>query len=200
MKVFVLICICFVANSAFGQNFGDLSDEDKAAKLKSDLVPKARAQLEPNCECQCNSYTWSDGRGNTHGNCNTKDNTGALFCYIDGEARGSCNDVRPSGSQQGKFYSYQACATPTRNTCIISFYNQEKQKFRAKSGQYNPNASNCLTNLGSGNQGGGFGNGGFGNLGGGNQGGFGGNQGGFGGNQGGFGGNQGFRGKTSTNN
>merc|ERR1712043_17629 len=185
MKVFLLICICFVANSAFGQNFGDLSDEDKAAKLKGvskkDLL-RARAQLEPNCECQCNSYTWSDGRGNTHGNCNTKDNTGALFCYIDGEARGSCNDVRPSGSQQGKFYSYQACATPTRNTCIISFYNQEKTKYRSKSGQYNPNAFNCLTNLGSGNQGG---------FGGGNQGGFGGNQGGFGGNQGGFG-NGGF--------
>merc|ERR1711997_363876 len=90
----------------------------------------------------------------------------------DGEARSSCNDVRPSGSQQGKFYSYQACATPTRNTCIISFYNQEKTKYRSKSGQYNPNAFNCLTNLGSGNQGGfggnqgGFGNGGFGNLGG----------------------------------
>merc|ERR1711997_1342759 len=69
---------------------------------------------------------------------------------------------------------YQACATPTRNTCIISFYNQEKDKYRTKSGQYNPNAFNCLTNLGGGNQGGfgggnqgGFGNGGFGNLGGG---------------------------------
>ena len=116
----------------------------------------------------------------------SKDNTGALFCYIDGEARGSCNDVRPSGSQQGKFYSYQACATPTRNTCIISFYNQERTKYRSKSGQYNPNAFNCLTNLGSGNQGG---------FGGGNQGGFGGNQGGFG--NGGFGNLGGVRGKGS---
>ena len=105
-----------------------------------------------------------------------KDNTGALFCYVGQEARNSCNDVRPSQSQQGQFYSYQACATPTRNTCIISFYNQEKLKFVQKTGQYNPRAQNCLTNLGGqgfgGNQGfggsqGGFGNGGFNPLGGG---------------------------------
>ena len=68
MKVFVLIGIFFVVNSAFGQNFGELSEEDEKAKFK--ISAKAPAQLEPNCECQCNSFTWSDGQ-RVHGNCNT---------------------------------------------------------------------------------------------------------------------------------
>merc|ERR1711997_1273243 len=57
------------------------------------------------------------------------DKNGALFCYISQEARRFCDDVKPSRSQPGQFYSYQACATPERNICINSFYNQEKEKY-----------------------------------------------------------------------
>jgi len=74
-----------------------------------------------NCNCQCNSDTWTDGQY-IRGNCRSKDRTGALFCYISGSALNSCRDVKRSSFLQNnngqfKFYSYEACTTPPRNQC-----------------------------------------------------------------------------------
>jgi len=90
---------------------------------------RAPAPLVPNCDCQCNDYLWADRNRRIHGKCRTADKSGALFCYISQEAKRFCNDVKRSQSQPGQFYSYQACATPDRNICINSFYNQEKEKY-----------------------------------------------------------------------
>ena len=52
------------------------------------------------------------------------DATGANFCYISGRAVRACRDVQISESRaesfsnRGKFYSYEACATPPRNQCF----------------------------------------------------------------------------------
>ena len=91
-----------------------------------------------------------------------------MFCYVVGDALKFCNDVRASNSHPGKYYSYEACATPTRQRCINAYYKQEKQKFEFKTAQFNPNVQNCLNsgNLGGGNIGGNNG-GNFGVIGGG---------------------------------
>merc|ERR1712021_244248 len=74
-----------------------------------------------NCNCQCNSDTWTDGQY-IRGNCRSKDRNGALFCYVSGSALCSCRDVQVSSflkNNQGRFklYSYEACTTPPRNQC-----------------------------------------------------------------------------------
>merc|ERR1711884_415719 len=80
-----------------------------------------------NCNCQCDSDTWTDGRY-IRGNCRSKDRNGALFCYVSGSALCSCRDVQISSflkNNQGRFkyYSYEACTTPPRNQCRNSGYN-----------------------------------------------------------------------------
>merc|ERR1712241_87555 len=85
-----------------------------------------------NCECQCDSYGWKDKNGRYIGNCESPDNTGAKFCYISGRALRTCRDIkqseyrRDSFNGQKKFYSYEACATPTKNECyrLNQQYNQ----------------------------------------------------------------------------
>ena len=64
MKIF-LLCICFVANLTFGQDFGPLKPGDLVIK------PKARSELVPNCDCQCNIFRWTADDGTRHGNCLT---------------------------------------------------------------------------------------------------------------------------------
>merc|ERR1712018_250365 len=125
MKIF-LFCICFVANVAFGQDgpFKDKSEVD-IISTRLNINGRAPAPLVPNCDCQCSSYLWADRSRRIHGNCRTA----ALFCYVSQEARRFCNDVKPSQSQSGQFYSYEACAIRDRNTCINSFFNQEKEKY-----------------------------------------------------------------------
>merc|ERR1712021_198798 len=80
-----------------------------------------------NCNCQCNSDTWTDGQY-IRGNCRSKDRNGALFCYVSGSALCSCRDVQVSSflkNNQGRFklYSYEACTTPPRNQCRNQGYN-----------------------------------------------------------------------------
>merc|ERR1712029_285117 len=80
-----------------------------------------------NCNCQCDSDTWTDGQY-IRGNCRSKDRNGALFCYVSGSALCSCRDVQISSflkNNQGRFkyYSYEACTTPPRNQCRNSGYN-----------------------------------------------------------------------------
>merc|ERR1712038_1419945 len=75
-----------------------------------------------NCECQCDSYVVKDKQGRWIGNCKTADVTGAEFCYVSGRALQACGDLkisehRTSSNGRRKRYSYEACATPTRNEC-----------------------------------------------------------------------------------
>ena len=49
------------------------------------------------------------------------DRTGARFCYVSGSALCACRDVaisqsRPSNYNGPLYYSYEACATPARNS------------------------------------------------------------------------------------
>merc|ERR1712038_1591288 len=74
-----------------------------------------------NCDCQCNSDTWTDGNG-IKGNCKSQDKNGALFCYVSGSALCACRDIQRSSflkdnNQRLKYYSYEACTTPERRYC-----------------------------------------------------------------------------------
>merc|ERR1711936_1493199 len=80
-----------------------------------------------NCNCQCNSDTWTDGQ-EIKGNCRSTDRNGALFCYVSGDALCACRDVQqssflPNNDGRLKYYSYEACTTPPRNQC--SNYGQQ---------------------------------------------------------------------------
>merc|ERR1712001_759219 len=109
MKIFILF-LALMAKDAIGQKTsGKVTVSNKAASTFQ------------NCNCQCNSDTWTDGQY-IRGNCRSKDRTGALFCYISGSALNSCRDVKRSSFLQNnngqfKFYSYEACTTPPRNQC-----------------------------------------------------------------------------------
>ena len=62
------------------------------------------------CECQCSSL--KDEKN--HGDCNIPDSSagGQRWCYLPGNSQ--CKDLQVSDS--GRFYSYHACTTPTRNS------------------------------------------------------------------------------------
>merc|ERR1712086_926255 len=112
MKIFLLF-VGLLAKETLGQ-----------AKISIDQ--RAPSTFE-NCNCQCNSDTWTDGQY-IRGNCRSKDRNGALFCYVSGSALCSCRDVQVSSflkNNQGRFklYSYEACTTPPRNQCRNQGYN-----------------------------------------------------------------------------
>jgi len=74
-----------------------------------------------NCDCQCDSTTWTDGR-TIKGNCQSRDRKGAKFCYISGRATRACRDIQQStflkdNNGRFRYYSYEACVTPARNLC-----------------------------------------------------------------------------------
>merc|ERR1712018_986316 len=98
---------------------GKKGDIDVAVRAPSDYL---------NCNCQCDSYTWSDGKY-TRGNCKSKaklpgkyTTATGLFCYVSGSALCSCRDVQVSKSVtdsygRPRYYSFEACTTPPRNRC-----------------------------------------------------------------------------------
>jgi len=93
-----------------------------------DIVNTKAASTFQNCECQCDSDAWTDGR-EYKGNCRSKHN-GALFCYVSGSALCACRDVQCSSfllsnNGQLKHFSYEACVTPPRNQCSNSGYGQQ---------------------------------------------------------------------------
>merc|ERR1712066_964787 len=115
MKI-LLLFVGLVVKEAFGQRAQD----------KITVDTRAPSTYE-NCNCQCNSDTWTDGQ-TIKGNCRSKDRNGALFCYVSGDALCAGRDVQQSGflpNNDGrlKYYSYEACTTPTRNQC--SNYGQQ---------------------------------------------------------------------------
>merc|ERR1712226_1423537 len=118
MKAFLLI-FGLVAKEAFGIDFVD---------NKKITVDTRAPSTYQNCNCQCNSDTWTDG-STVKGNCISQDRNGALFCYVSGCALCSCRDVQqssflPDNNGRLKYYSYEACVTPPRNQCSNYGFNQ----------------------------------------------------------------------------
>jgi len=114
MKTFILLFVILIAHEAFGEEGEEI--QQKPITIK----PKGPSDFK-NCNCQCDSYTWSDGT-TIKGNCKSQDNNGALFCYVSGRARTACGDVQTSTTVRDNLgnlrtYSYEACTTPPRNQC-----------------------------------------------------------------------------------
>merc|ERR1712020_806562 len=139
MKAFLLI-FGLVAKEAFGIDFVDNK------KITVDTRAPATYQ---NCNCQCNSDTWTDGP-TVKGNCRSQDRNGALFCYVSGSALCSCRDIQqssflPDNNGRLKYYSYEACTTPPRNQCSNYGFNQNlgdgDYPYCQSSGSYRPGGS-----------------------------------------------------------
>merc|ERR1712183_858184 len=106
MKIFLLF-VGLMAKEAFCQ--------------KRITVDTRAPSTYQNCDCQCDSVTWTDG-STIKGNCRSQDKNGVLFCYISGRAIRACGDVQtssflPNNNGQLRHYSYNACTTPPRNEC-----------------------------------------------------------------------------------
>merc|ERR1712213_248242 len=134
MKIFLLL-VGLVAKEAFGQR-----------KVTVDTRAPSTYQ---NCNCQCNSDTWTDGT-TVKGNCRSEDRNGALFCYVSGSALCSCRDIQqssflPDNNGRLKYYSYEACTTPPRNQCRNYGFNQNlgdgDYPYCQSSGSYRPGGS-----------------------------------------------------------
>merc|ERR1711997_1354130 len=155
MKIFLLFVTCLFAKETLGQ-----AKTNAQAKISVDQ--RAPSTFE-NCNCQCNSDTWTDGQY-IRGNCRSKDRNGALFCYVSGSALCSCRDVQVSSflkNNQGRFklYSYEACTTPPRNQCNNQGYNSNLGDGDFPFCSYNNNNNFGNNNFGNNN----FGNNNFGN-------------------------------------
>merc|ERR1712038_1744433 len=87
MKAFLLI-FGLLAKEAFGIDFVD---------NKKITVDTRAPSTYQNCNCQCNSDTWTDGT-TVKGNCRSEDRNGALFCYVSGSALCSCRDISSPNS------------------------------------------------------------------------------------------------------
>merc|ERR1712152_103833 len=121
MKLAVIGLTTFLASISLAQ---DVVNEKAGNSIKVDTRAPSTYQ---NCNCQCDSYTWSDGNY-IRGNCRSKaklpgpSQATGLFCYISGSALCSCRDVQRSNSvvdSHGnlRYYSFEACTTPPRNQC-----------------------------------------------------------------------------------
>merc|ERR1712200_233903 len=136
MKAFLLI-FGLVAKEALGIDFVD---------NKKITVDTRAPSTYQNCNCQCNSDTWTDGT-TVKGNCRSEDRNGALFCYVSGSALCSCRDIQqssflPDNNGRLKYYSYEACTTPPRNQCSNYGFNQNlgdgDYPYCQSSGSYRP--------------------------------------------------------------
>merc|ERR1712152_108987 len=104
------------------------SKNNKKTSEKNISTGTRAASTYQNCNCQCDSYTWSDGKY-TRGNCKSKaklpgkyTSATGLFCYVSGSALCACRDVQVSKSVTDSFgrpryYSFEACTTPPKNQC-----------------------------------------------------------------------------------
>merc|ERR1712117_164981 len=139
MKALLLI-FGLVAKEALGIDFVD---------NKKITVDTRAPSTYQNCNCQCNSDTWTDGT-TVKGNCRSEDRNGALFCYVSGSALCSCRDIQqssflPDNNGRLKYYSYEACTTPPRNQCSNYGFNQNlgdgDYPYCQSSGSYRPGGS-----------------------------------------------------------
>merc|ERR1712102_81015 len=148
MKAFLLIFGLF-AKEALGIDFVD---------NKKITVDTRAPSTYQNCNCQCNSDTWTDGT-TVKGNCRSEDRNGALFCYVSGSALCSRRDIQqsrflPDNNGRLKYYSYEACTTPPRNQCSNYGFNQNlgdgDYPYCQSSGSYRPaGGSNSYRPVGS---------------------------------------------------
>merc|ERR1711987_8021 len=136
MRAFLLI-FGLVAKEALGIDFVD---------NKKITVDTRAPSTYQNCNCQCNSDTWTDGN-EIKGNCKGRDRNGALFCYVSGRALRACRDIQqssflPDNNGRLKYYSYEACTTPPRNQCSNYGFNQNlgdgDYPYCQSSGSYRP--------------------------------------------------------------
>merc|ERR1711879_335811 len=156
MKLGVIGLTTFLASISLAQ---DVVNEKAGNSIKVDTRAPSTYQ---NCNCQCDSYTWSDGNY-IRGNCRSKaklpgpSQATGLFCYISGSALCSCRDVQRSNSVVDsygnlRYYSFEACTTPPRNQCT----NYGWGSYGGNGGNYGdgdfPYCSNSGSNSGS-NQG-----------------------------------------------
>merc|ERR1711862_364928 len=156
MKLAVIGLTTFLASISLAQ---DVVNEKAGNSIKVDTRAPSTYQ---NCNCQCDSYTWSDGNY-IRGNCRSKaklpgpSQATGLFCYISGSALCSCRDVQRSNSVVNsygnlRYYSFEACTTPPRNQCT----NYGWGSYGGNGGNYGdgdfPYCSNSGSNSGS-NQG-----------------------------------------------
>merc|ERR1712141_808588 len=121
MKLAVIGLTTFLVSISLAQ---DVVNEKAGNSIKVDTRAPSTYQ---NCNCQCDSYTWSDGNY-IRGNCRSEaklpgpSQATGLFCYISGSALCSCRDVQRSNSVVDsygnlRYYSFEACTTPPRNQC-----------------------------------------------------------------------------------
>merc|ERR1712158_223181 len=156
MKLAVIGLTTFLVSISLAQ---DVVNEKAGNSIKVDTRAPSTYQ---NCNCQCDSYTWSDGNY-IRGNCRSKaklpgpSQATGLFCYISGSALCSCRDVQRSNSVVDsygnlRYYSFEACTTPPRNQCT----NYGWGSYGGNGGNYGdgdfPYCSNSGSNSGS-NQG-----------------------------------------------
>jgi len=131
MKTFILLIAILIAHESFGHDHQQKSitigqqDQQKSItfgqEVQQEKIDKRAESTFQNCNCQCDSYTWTDGT-TIKGNCKSQDNNGALFCYVSGRARTACGDVQTSSTVRDnlgnpRYYSYEACTTPPRPQC-----------------------------------------------------------------------------------
>merc|ERR1712062_810281 len=152
MKLAVIGLTTFLASISLAQ---DVVNEKAGNSIKGDTRAPSTYQ---NCNCQCDSYTWSDGNY-IRGNCRSKaklpgpSQATGLFCYISGSALCSCRDVQRSNSVVDsygnlRYYSFEACTTPPRNQCT----NYGWGSYGGKGGNYGDGDFPYCSNSGS-NQG-----------------------------------------------
>merc|ERR1712061_330902 len=122
MKIFSVLSFGLCLTVAMGQ---DVVNEVGKKTIKTNTKAASTYQ---NCNCQCDSYTWSDGIY-IRGNCRSKaklpgqyTSATGLFCYVSGTALCSCRDVQRSQSVtdnygRPRYYSFEACTTPPRRQC-----------------------------------------------------------------------------------
>merc|ERR1712024_312364 len=153
MKLAVIGLTTFLVSISLAQ---DVVNEKAGNSIKVDTRAPSTYQ---NCNCQCDSYTWSDGNY-IRGNCRSKaklpgpSQATGLFCYISGSALCSCRDVQRSNSVVDsygnlRYYSFEACTTPPRNQCT----NYGWGSYGGNGGNYGdgdfPYCSNSGSNQGS---------------------------------------------------
>nr|XP_040581388.1 uncharacterized protein LOC121129700 [Lepeophtheirus salmonis] len=87
------------------------------------------------CLCQCIPLQYNDMFGIKRGNCENTFQEGK-FCYVVGDSKSPCVDLKPSTQFMGKYISKHACLTPHLDTFLC-------KKFKL----HNLSPKNILNNI-----------------------------------------------------
>merc|ERR1712226_1018165 len=121
MKLAIIGLTSFLASISLAQ---DVVNEKAGNSIKVDTRAPSDYQ---NCNCQCDSYTWSDGNY-IRGNCRSKAKlpgpsqaTGLFLLHLWQRplflSRCPTIQFRCDSSGNLRYYSFEACTTPPRNKC-----------------------------------------------------------------------------------